>query len=81
MLAGVVRLDTGNGLVHALARNRVDGAGGDGGRRLVRGVLAPVAALASVTGAGVVLASGPLARLTGVPGGVWVVLAAALPFV
>ncbi|XVQ84972.1 lipopolysaccharide biosynthesis protein [Microbispora siamensis] len=79
MLAGVVRLDTGNGLVHALARNRSGSR--DGGRRLVRGVLAPVAALASVTGAGVVLASGPLARLTGVPGGVWVVLAAALPFV
>ncbi|MEU7912530.1 lipopolysaccharide biosynthesis protein [Microbispora bryophytorum] len=82
MLAGVVRLDTGNGLVHALARNRsVDGAGRDGGRRLVRGILAPVAALASVTGAGVVVAAGPLAGLTGVPGGVWVVLAAALPFV
>ncbi|GAB3908330.1 hypothetical protein GCM10027612_82560 [Microbispora bryophytorum subsp. camponoti] len=32
MLAGVVRLDIGNGLVHALARNRsVDGAGRDGG--------------------------------------------------
>ncbi|WP_311922621.1 polysaccharide biosynthesis C-terminal domain-containing protein [Microbispora sp. H10836] len=80
MLAGVVRLDTGNGLVHALARNRSVG-GPDGGRRLVRGVLAPVAALASVTGAAVAVAAGPLAGLTGVPGGVWVVLAAALPFV
>ncbi|MEV5741632.1 polysaccharide biosynthesis C-terminal domain-containing protein [Microbispora rosea] len=82
MLAGVVRLDTGNGLVHALARNRPAGdAGRNGGHRLVRGVLAPVAALASVTGAGVAVAAGPLAGLTGVPGGVWVVLAAALPFV
>ncbi|MEV7806626.1 polysaccharide biosynthesis C-terminal domain-containing protein [Microbispora sp. NPDC088329] len=82
MLAGVVRLDTGNGLVHALARNRAAcGAGRDGGRRLVLGVLAPVALLASVTGAGIALAAGPLAGLTGVPGGVWAVLAAALPFV
>lgn len=80
MLAGIVRLDTGNGLVHALARNHcVCGASGE--RRLVRGVLAPVAALAAVTGAGVAVAAGPLAGLTGVPGGVWVVLAAALPFV
>ncbi|WP_328855009.1 polysaccharide biosynthesis protein [Microbispora hainanensis] len=80
MLAGIVRLDTGNGLVHALARNRSARTPG-GGRRLVRGVLAPVAALASLTGAGVAVAAGPLAGLTGVPGGVWIVLAAALPFV
>lgn len=80
MLAGVVRLDTGNGLVHALARNRsVRSTNGE--RRLVWGVLAPVAALAAVTGAGVAVAAEPLAGLTGVPGGVWVVLAAALPFV
>ncbi|MEV4455376.1 lipopolysaccharide biosynthesis protein [Microbispora sp. NPDC049633] len=86
MLAGVVRLDAGNGLVHALARHRPIRHIGpvrdpDADRRLVRGVLAPVAALASVTGAGVAVAAGPLAGLTGVPGGVWVVLAAALPFV
>lgn len=32
MLAGIVRLDTGNGLVHALARNRsARTPGGDGG--------------------------------------------------
>ncbi len=80
MLAGIVRLDAGNGLVHALARDHPVPAPG-GGRRLVLGVLAPVAVLASVTGAGVAVAAGPLAGLTGVPGGVWVVLAAALPFV
>lgn len=82
MLAGVVRLDTGNGLVHALARNRsACAAGRGGGRRLVWTVLAPVGGLASLTGAGIALGAGPLAGLTGVPHGVWVVLAAALPFV
>ncbi|MEU8198024.1 polysaccharide biosynthesis C-terminal domain-containing protein [Microbispora amethystogenes] len=121
MLAGVVRLDTGNGLVHALAGSRTRparNAGSPGSVRgapahrrmppaasagllrgvlagvpqprrcvrgqsagMVRGVLVPVAALACVVAAGVWLAAGPLAGLTGVPPGVWAVLAAALPFV
>ncbi|WP_187405972.1 lipopolysaccharide biosynthesis protein [Microbispora triticiradicis] len=124
MLAGVVRLDTGNGLVHALAGSRTLptlNAGSPGPEQrvlagaprqrtphptaspgsargvsagaphrrmppaasagLLRGVLAPVAALACVAAAGVWLAAGPLAGLTGVSPGVWAVLAAALPFV
>ncbi|KAA9375344.1 polysaccharide biosynthesis protein [Microbispora cellulosiformans] len=120
MLAGVVRLDTGNGLVHALAGSRTGPArnaraaasergvpadaphqkvppgllrgvlaGVPQPRRcvrgqsagMVRGVLAPVGALACVAATGVWLAAGPLAGLTGVSPGVWAVLAAALPFV
>ncbi|WP_405087082.1 lipopolysaccharide biosynthesis protein [Microbispora sp. NBC_01389] len=81
MLAGVVRLDTGNGLVHALAGSRTRPARNAGSAGSVRGVLAPVAALSCVAAAGVWLAAAPLAGLTGVSPGVWAVLAAALPFV
>ncbi|MFF4773859.1 lipopolysaccharide biosynthesis protein [Microtetraspora fusca] len=77
MLAGIIRLDTGNGLVYVLARTSREPV--PGGRPVLLVALAPVAALSLLAAAAVAVFGGALAPLTGVPAGVWPVLAAALP--
>ncbi|WP_245647192.1 lipopolysaccharide biosynthesis protein [Microtetraspora niveoalba] len=79
MLAGIVRLDTGNGLVYFLAGQADDPA--PAGRPVLLVALAPVVALSLVVAVAVAAFGGLLAPLVGVPAGVWPVLAAALPAV
>ncbi|GLW97575.1 hypothetical protein Misp02_16620 [Microtetraspora sp. NBRC 16547] len=79
MLAGIIRLDTGNGLVYFLA-----GAPREpepAGRPVLLVALAPVTALSLVIAAAVAVFGHRLAPVIGVPASVWPVLAAALPAV
>ncbi|GAA4561352.1 lipopolysaccharide biosynthesis protein [Planotetraspora kaengkrachanensis] len=77
MLAGILRLDAGNGLIYALARPRDEHTA----RAVVWAALAPVVACSALAAVTVTILDAELAALTGVPDAVWPVLAAALPAV
>ncbi|MEV0968932.1 lipopolysaccharide biosynthesis protein [Microtetraspora glauca] len=79
MLAGVSRLDTGNGLVYFLAGVSRDP--GSAGSPVLLVALGPVVVLSSLVAVAVAAFGDLLAPLVGVPAGVWPVLAAALPAV
>lgn len=79
MLAGVSRLDTGNGLVYFLAGVSRDP--GSAGSPVLLVALGPVVVLSSLVAVAVAAFDDLLAPLVGVPAGVWPVLAAALPAV
>ncbi len=70
MVAGILRMDAGSGLIHVIARAGVCGRGR--ARGYVRAALAPVAALSVAAGASI---------LIGVPDPTFRVLGAALPVV
>jgi O-antigen/teichoic acid export membrane protein len=74
MLAGILRLDAGNGLIYAMARQGHP-------RAVMWAALPPVLAISAATALGVAIFDDELAVLTGVPDGVWLMLAAALPTV
>ncbi|GAA4597716.1 lipopolysaccharide biosynthesis protein [Planotetraspora phitsanulokensis] len=77
MLAGILRLDAGNGLIYALARRR----GELTDHSVVWAALAPVVACSALAAVAVAVFDTELGALTGVPDGVWPALAAALPAV
>ncbi|GAA1289922.1 hypothetical protein Psi02_16360 [Planotetraspora silvatica] len=77
MLAGILRLDAGNGLIYALARRPRESSG----RTVLWAALTPVAAVSALAACAVTVFDGELAELTGVPDGVWPALAATLPAV
>ncbi|MCT9931584.1 polysaccharide biosynthesis C-terminal domain-containing protein [Planotetraspora sp. A-T 1434] len=84
MLAGILRLDTGNGLIYALARTNRE-QGHEPERPHTRAVLwtalPPVIVLSILAACAVAVSGDSLRDLTGVPSGVWVVLGAILPVV
>jgi O-antigen/teichoic acid export membrane protein len=77
MLAGILRLDAGNGLIYALARDRNEPAGPS----VLWAALTPVVAFTALAACAVTIYDAELAELTGVPDGVWPALAATLPAV
>jgi O-antigen/teichoic acid export membrane protein len=77
MLAGILRLDAGNGLIYALARRPHEPSG----RTVLWAALTPVAAVSALAACAVTIFDAELAELTGVPDGVWPALAATLPAV
>ncbi|MFD0736872.1 lipopolysaccharide biosynthesis protein [Planotetraspora mira] len=77
MLAGILRLDAGNGLIYALARRPREPSG----RTVLWAALTPVATVSALAACAVTIFDAELAELTGVPDGVWPALAATLPAV
>ncbi|GII52915.1 hypothetical protein Pth03_13040 [Planotetraspora thailandica] len=74
MLAGILRLDAGTGLIYAMA-------GRGHSHAVMWAALPPVVAISVMAAAGIAIFNDELAVVTGVTDGVWLVLAAALPAV